>query len=139
MQWFVPEFAISRANERGPVGQAAVGSVQRKLKCETTVVEGQPVVHVRGEVTLRTAPQLREVLLAFARHSTGTLRIDLAQVPYMDSSGVGTMVYVKRETERTGRRIVLIGLQPRVRSVFEITHLDKFFTIVQTLDEVPGP
>ncbi len=135
---FVPEFGARRESREVATGQAAVSSAQRKLKVETTGTDARRVVRVRGEVNLRTAPQLRELLLESVRHSSGTLRIDLSQVPYMDSSGVGTLVYVKREIERAGRRIVLIGLQPRVRSVFEITHLDRFFTIVQHRDEVAG-
>ena len=107
----------------------------QNLKVETTTVGGTPVVRVRGDVDLHTSPRLRELLLESARRTPGTLRIDLTEVPYMDSSGVGTMVFVKREVERAGQRVILIGLQPRVRSVFEITHLDKFFTIVATLDE----
>jgi anti-sigma B factor antagonist len=138
MSFFVPEFRIGRKGCNVPLGQAAVSSGQRKLKVDTTVLAGGPVLRVRGEVNLRTAPELRELLLKSVKHSTGTVRIDLSQVPFMDSSGVGTMVYVKRETERAGRRIVLVGLQPRVRSVFEITRLDKFFTIVGSADEATG-
>jgi anti-anti-sigma factor len=119
--------------------QATVDSTPNNLKVETGMVGAEPVIRVQGEVTLGTAPQLRAQLLASARQTTGTVRVDLSQVSYMDSSGVGTMVYVKREIERTGRRMVLIGLQPRVRSVFELTHLDKFFTIVQADGEMGGP
>ena len=108
---------------------------KQNLKVETTTVGNTPVVRIRGDIDLHTSPRLRELLLESAQRTTGTLRIDLTGVPYMDSSGVGTMVFVKREVGRTGRRVVLIGLQPRVQSVFEITHLDKFFTIVATLDE----
>jgi anti-anti-sigma factor len=57
----------------------------------------------------------------------------------MDSSGAGTMVLVKRELEREGRSMVLIGLQPRVRSVFEITRLDQFFRIMSSAEEATGP
>ena len=138
MPFLVSEFDIGRKGRYVSLGQVAVSSGQRKLKVDTTVLAGGPVLCVRGEVSLRTAPELRELLLKSVQHSTGTVRIDLSQVPFMDSSGVGTMVYVKRETERAGRRIVLVGLQPRVRGLFEITHLDKFFTIVQSADEANG-
>ena len=111
---------------------------RRALKVETTAVNGVTVVRVSGDVDLQSSPQFRELLLDALAGSRGTLRIDLSQVHYMDSSGVGTMVYVKREVERAGRRVVLIGLQPRVRSVFEITHLDQFFTIVRSLEEASG-
>ncbi len=99
---------------------------------------GIRVARVRGDVDLRTSPQLRELLLDEAQAASGLLAIDLSGVAYMDSSGVGTLVFVKREAERAGRRVVLAGVQPRVRSVLEITHLDKFFTIVADLSEVRG-
>lgn len=108
------------------------------MQVEFRSADGIRVARVRGEVDLRTSPQLREMLLAEARAAVGILVIDLSDVGYMDSSGVGTLVFVKREVERTGGRVVLAGLQPRVRSVLEITHLDKFFTIVQSVDEVRG-
>ena len=106
------------------------------LEVKTTMVDGMPIVQVRGDVDLRSSPQLRELLIDSARELSGKLLIDLSGVGYMDSSGVGTLVFVKREVERGSGRVVLIGLQPRVRSVLEITHLDKFFTIVQSVDEV---
>lgn len=109
------------------------------LQVESQTVDGRLVVRVNGEVDLRTSPRLRVLLLDSAAQATGPLLVDLSGVGYMDSSGVGTMVFVKREVERSGRRLVLIGLQPRVRSVLEITHLDKFFTIVGDVAEVPRP
>lgn len=97
---------------------------------------GRPVVRVRGDVDLRSSPRLREVLLGAVRQLEGRLLVDLSGVEYMDSSGVGTLVFVKREVERAGGRLVLLGLRPRVRSVLEITHLEKFFTIARSVDEV---
>ncbi len=57
----------------------------------------------------------------------------------MDSSGVGTMVYLKREVESRGQRLILLALQPRVRSVLEITHLDRFFTIRERIEDADMP
>lgn len=107
------------------------------LDIKTVMADGAPVIHVAGEVDLRTSPRLRVQLLEAAGKAQGPFLVDLSGVSYMDSSGVGTMVFVKRELERGGRRLVLIGLQSRVRSVLEITHLDKFFTIVPSINEAP--
>ncbi len=108
----------------------------RELNVQRTEAHGRTVLKVTGEVDLRTSPQLRELLLEAAEQTEGALLLDLADVSYMDSSGVGTMVYVKREIERDSRQMILVGLQPRVRSVFEITHLDKFFKIVDRVEDV---
>lgn len=93
------------------------------------------VLKVEGEVDLRTSPLLRNAAVEILAQRPARLIIDLTEVAYMDSSGVGTMVYLKREIERNGGKIILSGLQTRVRGVFEITQLDKFFTITQSVDE----
>lgn len=105
------------------------------LRITTAVQDGGPVVRVSGEVDLRTSPQLREVLLKVAQKNPERLIIDLSDVGYMDSSGVGTMVEIKRLIERGGGRLVLVALQPRVRSVFEVTQLDRFFDIAADIND----
>ncbi len=102
-------------------------------------VNGQLVLRVRGEVNLNNAPRLRDLLLRMAEHEVGPVRVDLSDVAYMDSSGVGTLVYVKRRLEQDRRALVLVGLQPRVRSLLEITHLADFFNIADAGDEGPPP
>lgn len=98
---------------------------------------GTTIVMVRGEVDLKTSPELRDVLLSQAQGAK-RLVVDLAGVAYMDSSGVGTLVYVKREVERAHGQLILAGIQARVRSVLEITQLHKFFKIVANASEVQG-
>lgn len=111
---------------------------QRQLDL-TSRREGDDVhVRVAGEVDLHTSPVLRERLLALLDHGPQRVIVDLSEVAYVDSSGVGTLVELKRRLDRSGGRVVLVGMQPRVRSVFEITRLDRFFTVVATLDEARG-
>jgi anti-sigma B factor antagonist len=93
------------------------------------------IVRLTGEVDLRTSPQLRGVFLELVDERPSRIIIDLTGVDYVDSSGVGTVVELKRRAMRSESKVVLVGLQPRVRSLFEITRLDKFFTIVNSIDE----
>ncbi|RMF78462.1 MAG: anti-sigma factor antagonist [Planctomycetota bacterium] len=95
----------------------------------------QPLVRLRGEIDLRSSPMLRERLLDLVERRPQRVILDLSDVQYMDSSGVGTVVELKRRLDRAGAPIVLVGLQPRVRSVFEITKLDQFFKIVDTVEQ----
>lgn len=93
------------------------------------------IVSLHGEVDLRSSPKLRADLLEHVAARPQRLVLDLTGVTYMDSSGVGTLVEIKRHIEQARGKLVLIGLQPRVRSVFEITRLDRFFVIRNTADE----
>jgi len=105
------------------------------LRIETLAGQHGELVRVSGEVDLRSSPQLRNRLLRIAESRPRRLILDLSGVSYMDSSGVGTMVEIKRLIEQVGGQVVLAGLQPRVRSVFEITQLDRFFRIVGSVSE----
>lgn len=97
-----------------------------------------PVLTLRGEIDMRSSPELRNHLLELVVNKPKRVILDLSGVGYMDSSGVGTMVELKRLVERGGGKVVLTGMQPRVRSVFEITKLDKFFTIANSVEEARG-
>lgn len=108
------------------------------IQISTSTAADAEIVHVDGEIDLRTSPQLRTRLLQIVERKPARLIVDLTRVGYMDSSGVGTMVEIKRMVERRGGAMVLAGLQPRVRGVFEITQLDKFFVIASSLDEATG-
>jgi anti-sigma B factor antagonist len=96
---------------------------------------GARVVTLHGEVDLRSSPRLRDDLIDIIDERPQRLIIDLTHVSYMDSSGVGTLVEIKRRLEQNGGKLALAGLQPRVRSVFEITRLDRFFTLAADVNE----
>lgn len=88
-----------------------------------------------GDIDLSRAPSLRTQLGAVQSSRPLRLIIDLSRVPYMDSSGVATLVEAMQVTRRTNSRLVLCAMQEKVRSVFEIARLDMVFTIVSTTDD----
>jgi len=108
---------------------------RHKLDVHTERQRDATIVHLVGEVDLRTSPQLRGTFLDLLDQKPVRIILDLTGVSYIDSSGVGTVVELKRRALRNESKVVLVGLQPRVRSLFEITRLDKFFTVVNTIDE----
>ena len=61
--------------------------------------------------------------------------VNLAEVPYMDSSGVASLVKLLSRTKRQGVVLCLAALTDRVRGIFEITRLDDIFDIQATVEE----
>lgn len=92
-------------------------------------------VHLRGEIDLKNSPRLRSTLQELVTSKPRRVILDLTDVTYVDSSGMGTIVEFRRKLQPSGGVLVLSGLQERVRSVLEITRLDHFFRITNTLDE----
>ena len=93
------------------------------------------VVVLEGDVDLHHSPDLHARLVEIAGERPRRLLLDLSAVPYMDSSGVGTLVEVFRRVTAYKGKLVLFGLTSRVRSVFEITKLDRFFTICENMNQ----
>ena len=56
------------------------------------------------------------------------LVVDMAQVQFMDSSGLGALIAIHKALPR-GTRMELIGVHPTVMRVFRLTRMDTVFTI----------
>lgn len=98
------------------------------------VVGDALVVTLRGEVDLTVSPTLRATLFELiATHAPKRLILDLAAVPYMDSSAIAVMVEVLRRLR--GGKVVLVALQPRVRGLLEIARLHTIFSVADTQDD----
>ena len=90
------------------------------------------VVDLTGDVDLLHNKQIHHALVAVCEGKPERLLVNLGDVTYIDSSGVGALVEAYRKVKDRGGRLILFGMSPRVRSVFEVTKLDKFFEIVDT-------
>jgi anti-sigma B factor antagonist len=89
------------------------------------------IVAVRGEIDLQNSPELRtELLDLLTKHAPQRLVINLAQVPYMDSSAIAVLVELLQKVRKTGGRVFLTNLQPRVKGLLEIARLGSIFGIV---------
>ena len=95
--------------------------------------EGDAVVaSVRGEIDLHNSPSLRgEILELMTKHQPRRLVLNLAQVPYMDSSAIAVLVEALQKMRKTGGRIFLTNLQPRVKSLLDIARLGSIFTLTK--------
>lgn len=93
------------------------------------------VIKPEGDIDLSCSPVFRRSPSTIYGKKPARIIVDLAGVPYMDSSGVATLVEAMQMSRRGGSKLILCELQDKVRSVFEIARLDTVFTIVPTVDE----
>ena len=102
-----------------------------------TRVEGDAVlVTVRGEIDLHNSPELRNALLEMLnQRQPKRLILNLAQVPYMDSSAIAVLVEALQKLRKIGGKLYLTNLQPRVKGLLEIARLDTIFVLAATDDE----
>ncbi len=94
--------------------------------------QGAQVIRVVGEVDLNSSPELRTAILEAAKRG-GTLAVELREVPYMDSSGVATLVEGLKAMEPKGGAFVLLAPSSAVAKVLQLSRLDSVFDIRETL------
>lgn len=103
------------------------------LGLDVELVDGVPVVILRGEVDFGTAPKLRELLIATAMDGHRHAVVDLRGVDFLDSTGLGVLVGALKRYRTLGGDLHLVISTSRIRSVFELTGLTTAFPIHDTV------
>jgi anti-anti-sigma factor len=83
-----------------------------------------PVITVRGEVDLASAPQLAGAMSELIDRGHPYLAVDLGAVEFIDSSGLGVLVGSLRRLRDQGGDLVLRAASPAVVRILELTGLD---------------
>ena len=100
-------------------------------------IEGNMLIaSVRGEIDLHNSAELRTAILAaINKHQPKKIILNLAEVPYMDSSAIAVLVEALQKLRKIGGKICLTDLQPRVKSLLEIARLDTIFVLTKNEEE----
>lgn len=104
------------------------------LEVLTTRRGDVPVVWAAGEVDVSSAPRLRDQLHALPVEA-GRVVVDLSEVTFLDSTGLGVLVAGWKRCHEAGASLELVVTRPQVMKVLEITTLDALFTIHGSIDE----
>ena len=93
------------------------------------------VIALSGEVDLYTAPEFKQQLLDAIGQGVKEVVVDFSDTTFIDSTTLGVLVGgVKRLRAQDGR-LSLVCSDRNIRKIFEITGLDRVFTIYPTRDE----
>jgi anti-anti-sigma factor len=97
-----------------------------ELILETTRTPEQTIVHCSGRITSDTSALLQTTVRSLLPESK-RLVLDLTNVSYMDSSGLGAIVGVYLSAKRQHCELKLINLNQRLQELFRITKLASVF------------
>lgn len=92
------------------------------------------LVEVGGEIDLHSAPQLRAELLKAVEAAAPKVVIDLSDVTFIDSTGIGVLVGALKRAREKGGSLNFCGIQTRVKRVFEITGLMRALPLFDSRD-----
>jgi anti-anti-sigma factor len=93
-------------------------SAPARLTIDLDTAEGTATLTAHGEVDLETVGQLSDALAAVT--SSGHVDVDLADVSYMDSGGLRSLLIAKSDIEQLGGRLRVTAASSMVDRLLEI-------------------
>jgi anti-sigma B factor antagonist len=105
---------------------------------EEPVDEGTHVVALRGEIDALTAPKLGSRLFGLAEEGARGVVIDLSDVTFMDSTGIGVLMNALRHMNLRRCAMVLVCPTERILRPFQVTGLMSYLTIYESREQALG-
>lgn len=93
------------------------------------------VLALSGRLDLASGSTLKEYVKRLAEKNITSVHLNLADVEFINSSGLGALVSIMKEIRLLKGRLTLSNLASYVQEIFEITQLSHIFEIYSTEEE----
>ena len=100
------------------------------MKADIKMINNKVVITLEGSFYVEDALLIRTKALSYFQDGHNNFLIDLTQVDYIDSSGLGVLVALQKRALEHHGALQLRGLNGVVKELFELTRLNKIFEIV---------
>ncbi len=87
------------------------------------------IIKLAGKFNIEEVLNFENACREYIEKKVPTMGLDLSELKYIDSSGIGSLIKTMNITKNNNVELVLLDLQPDIHNVFKIAYLDKFFTI----------
>ena len=92
------------------------------------------VLAIEGDIDLQISPAIAEALDAMIKKKPERIVIDLSRATYIDSAGVAALILAMQQVKAYGGKFFLSGVQETIRSILEVSRLDRIFWIFPDVD-----
>lgn len=97
--------------------------------------EGVTIVEPRGRVDTNSAKPFGDRVVALINDGARHMVIDLREIPYISSAGFRALLIAAKAMDTAKGKLVLCGMSPEIKRLFEIGHFTDLFMICGTRDE----
>jgi anti-anti-sigma factor len=104
------------------------------MRFEVEEQAGVQVLRLNGELTDEPAEELSERAHAILEAPGARLVVDLSGATYLNSAGLGALVHLTAQANLEERRVALAAPNSFVSGVLEMTKLNKFFDVHDTVE-----
>lgn len=100
----------------------------------TKAGKGVTVIRVEGQLIVGNRQDLKALIQQALDAGDRKFLVDCSATGYIDSSGLGALVTISKKVRESGGELRIAGLNPDLRSLFELTKLDSLFHLADTTD-----
>jgi anti-sigma B factor antagonist len=100
-----------------------------KIEVLTGSRTGQVVLRLSGPLVLDNVFDFQKI---WREEGAANIVVDLTHVPYVDSTGIGSLVNMHVSRQKIGGSVELVGVSERVKTVLQVTRVDKVLTITDS-------
>jgi anti-sigma B factor antagonist len=93
--------------------------------------KGARIIKLSGPLVLRSLFEFQD---SARKEADKSVIIDLSDMPYMDSAGLGAVISIFASCQRTNRGFAITGVSPRIRTLFQVTHCDGLLPCFDSID-----
>ncbi len=96
---------------------------------------GTTVLRIHGPLLLGNFFPLQTMVRS---DDASLLVLDVSDMPYIDSAGIGCLVGAHVSRENAGRKLILVGANDRLQTSLKVTKCDQLFTTAPTVEDAVG-
>lgn len=100
------------------------------MKLNLNSVGKLKVIEIQGRYDIQSIKEFEMIFNSQLEKKPTTLGIDMNQLEYIDSSGIGSLIKSLNVLKNQNGKLILFGLKPMVLNIFKQAKLDTFFDIM---------
>ncbi len=105
------------------------------MQINARLIDNVVIIDILGEIDLYNSPKIKDVLSENVKNNHKNVIINLGDVTYIDSSGIGTLIFCRTFLNQNSGSLKIIKVKDSVKRIFELTKLNSFFTIFDSESE----
>ncbi len=106
-----------------------------KLEHKVSTQGEVTILAIKGRMDAVRVGAVRESISKLPEQGHRRIVLDLSELEWIDSSGVGALVVLYKNAKAKGGEVTVANLQRQPREIFRLLHLDSAFQIFETVPE----
>jgi len=96
---------------------------------------GAVVLHLRGRLDASSSIDLEQKLGSLSRQPARRLVLEISGLDYISSAGLRLVLMAAKQLRTVNGTLAMVGMQPQVKTVFELAGVQEFYRAYPTLAE----